>query len=137
VIFRLIERRSGFDTRQIVAAGHAFLRRCWWRLLQEIHNNPRGLLTILVLLNLLNVLDFYLTLWVLANGHQELNPVMRILYGQDTWLAGVFKIGVGVAIAASVWFARKYRRVLAVTLLIFFAYILLIAYHVYGGIRWA
>ncbi len=134
--FRLVERRSGFDPRQAAVSGHTLLGRAWRRLLREIRHDSLGLLVILLLINLLNLLDYYLTLGLLAAGHQELNPLMRALYAQSAWVAGGFKMGVGVAITSGVWLARRYRRVLAAAVLVFMAYILLIVYHVVGGIRW-
>lgn len=122
------ENRSGFDNRQHPARGAAWLRQT----IMAMRDNPGLLLQVLLLFNIYNVADFVLTARALAVGSREINPVMRALFAADPLLAGVFKIATGLAVTLVIWRLRRFRLILQLGLFVFFLYVALIAYHLYG-----
>mgnify|MGYP006279529771 CR=1 FL=1 len=131
------ERRSGFQP--FADASEATVARLspLDRILFAIRQRPVTLLLVLATVNLCNLGDFYLTLRVLALGHGEANPVMNTLFGVDPVLAGVFKVGICLGVSFLVWFFRRYRAMLLFSLIVLFSYTALMAYHLYGGLRWS
>lgn len=113
------ERRTGFDRR--CAHGISVLR-----------DSSVLLLVMLGVLNILNMLDLRLTLLGLERGAVEANPVMTFLFSMDSLSAGLFKIAVVLAVSLTVWWGRKYRRILEFAVLSTALYALVITYHVVG-----
>jgi hypothetical protein len=119
--FRLIERRSGFERRadQPGAATGALL---------HLRDNPRLLVELLVLINLLSILDLSVTRRVLALGAVELNPVMAHLLAADATRAAGVKIALVAAGTLGLWLLRRRRPALQATLLLVAVFGLLIVY---------
>jgi hypothetical protein len=131
--FRWREMRSGFDNRlQLGLAGPALFRALPRRLAVKMRECPALLLYILLLLNLFNFADYFLTVEALAAGHKELNPVMRSLFEVNPLLAGIFKTVIMLAVTAGIWQFRKFRLILQFSLFALCIYMALIGYHVYG-----
>jgi hypothetical protein len=99
--FRYPERRSGFD------------RRHPGGLLRMLRNRPGFLLTLLVGLNVLSAADWALTSRALAHGALEANAIMNSLIAVDPFAAAAFKAACVLAVTTTIWFARRYRLILA------------------------
>jgi hypothetical protein len=131
--FRWTEKRTGFDNRQEPDKA-AFL--AWpGQLAVAMRDRPALLVKVLLLFNIYNIADYFLTVNALAAGHQELNPLMRYLFATDPLLAGIFKIVTGAAVTMLVWHCRRFRLMLQFSLFAFGLYLALIAYHFYGVFR--
>lgn len=117
-------RRSGFDRR----ASRSVVNR----LLATIRDEPAILLTLLVSVNVMNVLDFRFTIGALEAGYAEGNPFMALMFARGYVVAGGFKFVVIAAAAIAIWRMRRYRSVLLVAVFacVVFAGTLLV--HGYG-----
>ena len=103
-----IERRTGFDRRD--ASGGSLLR--------SLRDHPAALITLLVAVNVMNVVDLLLTAGALQAGYAtEGNPLMAHLFAQGMQPATVFKLGMVGAVSAAIWTERRYRRVLGVAVI--------------------
>jgi hypothetical protein len=123
VSLRYPERRTGFDRRdssryQLAMAG--------------FQSDPRAIAGVLGLVLLLNAMDLILTLQALRLGATEANPVMAWLFDQDLLLASSFKLGLGTAVAITIWRLRRYRRVLELSLVLAGVFVLVVGYHLAG-----
>jgi hypothetical protein len=128
--FRWTEKRSGFDNRQQAEGATIF---AWTgKMAVAMRDQPGLLVKVLLLFNIYNIADYFLTINALAAGHEELNPVMRYLFALDPLLAGIFKIVIGLAVTALIWYCRRFRLMLQFSLFAFGLYLVLIAYHFYG-----
>ncbi|GAB4244047.1 MAG: hypothetical protein Kow00129_03440 [Thermoleophilia bacterium] len=107
--FRLHERRSGFDRRRSEEGG---LSAYYRRLLRLLREDSAILIAILAATNLLNLMDFLLTLHALERGAQEANPLMRTLLSMGPWAAGVFKLLIVLAASVLIWRFRRFKPVL-------------------------
>jgi hypothetical protein len=130
--FRWAEKRSGFDKRRLQQPGKAAVLAWIGEMAVAMRNHPGRLIKVLLLFNIFNLADYFLTVNALAAGHEELNPVMRFLFAADPLLAGIFKIVTGLAVTALIWHCRRFRLMLQFSLFAFGLYLLLIAYHFYG-----
>lgn len=124
------ERRTGFDRRVPAGAGAASLRID--DLLRALRDRPQVTAVLLAAVNVLNLLDFGLTLNCLARGGGEANPVMRSLFNMGPLAAGVFKFSAVLLVTALVWRYRRFRSGLAAALAILLLYVLIIVYHIFG-----
>lgn len=102
------ERRSGFDRRPDTTAGGG--------LLPALHGNPLVLAMLLLAINAMNAVDFFLTVGALKSGYSEANPVMAAVFARGNALAGGFKFAVVGAAALVIWHMRRYRMILGVAL---------------------
>jgi hypothetical protein len=118
------ERRCGFDRRgETSAIGRA---------LAGLRETPAGLAVLLVALNVMNVIDFLMTLHALRSGDAEANPIMAAMYAYGPAPAAVFKLLCVAAASWVVWRMRSYRRILLVGLGAFVVYAGVTAFHFYG-----
>lgn len=112
------ERRTGFD------------RRRRHLILGYLRDDSRALLALLALFITLSVADGLLTAFELSAGlAREGNPVLASIADIDLGLAGVFKLVLTALVAMGIWQGRRYRNVLAVSVLALVLYTALIAYH--------
>ena len=102
------DRRSGFDRRGLSASD---------RMLMGVRENPVILLTLLIALNVMNLLDFFFTVGALQAGYAEGNPVMALMFAQSHALAGAFKFAIVAIVSVVVWAMRRYRSVLRLLVL--------------------
>jgi hypothetical protein len=127
------ERRSGFDRRHnvcrstIAAALEAPVLR--------LRDDHRLLLDLLFLINVLNVLDLFITVTVLKMGAVELNPLMAYLLRLGPAPALAVKTGLLLAATAGLWKLRRYRVALTTTLGLLVAYTALVAFELVGLLR--
>lgn len=122
------ERRTGFDRREplpqhpvprFLANGIRLLRAQPWRL---------GILLAMVVV--LSWLDLVFTVRALAAGASEANPVMAGLLQADVRFAAGVKLGATLGVVAAMWKMRNYRRILEAALVIVFAMLALMIYHI-------
>jgi Domain of unknown function (DUF5658) len=128
--FVIRERRSGFDRREKPGAGRVSL--VFERSLLGLRDRPRLVLSLLVLVNLLNLADFLLTLNVLADGGGEANPILKSLFAADPLYAGLFKLAAVLLTSWLAWRCRRYRSGLEAALVMLAVFGLVICYHIYG-----
>jgi hypothetical protein len=118
--FVLGERRSGFDRRRrprrtsMAAALDASL--------VHLRDNPRSLIDVLALANLLSLLDLTLTLMLFRLGAIEANPIMGYFFAAGTLQAAAFKCGLLGAASLGIWALRGRRAALLAALLFLAAY---------------
>jgi hypothetical protein len=134
VSLKLWERRDGFDRRHNHARWGLY-SQVFGKGAFHLRENLYALIILLILFNLFNIADFIFTLKALAAGHSEGNPVMNRLFAEGPATAGSFKVAVGLIITGFIWFLRRYRLVLEAGILILLMYMALIAYHIYGAVR--
>lgn len=128
-VFILRERRTGFDRRRDdvtfreapLYAGPRYLRDHVW-----------ALATVLVLANVLNLVDFVMTLNALAAGFEEANPVLRGFFAVSPGVAGLFKMALVGLITGGVWRFRRYRQVLLAGMLLLTIFVAVFLFHLYG-----
>jgi len=116
-----VERRKQGDRRR---ASHyrfanrrtAFDRRRRYPVLGPLRDSSWLLLAVLIAANLL------------------CNPVLAPLYATSPYLAVVFKVAVVALVSIGIWHQRRYRYVLAVSLLALAIFTGLLAYHL-GSLR--
>jgi hypothetical protein len=127
------ERRSGFDRRRnvcrspVAAALEAPVRR--------LHDDPRLLVDVLLLINVLSALDLFITLMVLRLGAVELNPLMAWLLEMGPLPAAFAKVSLVLAATAGLWLLRRQRAALTTALGLAVVYGTLISFEVLGLLR--
>lgn len=114
------ERRTGFD------------RRAEYPVLHVLRNSGALLLSLLVLLNVMSLLDLGLTTYELSLGAAEGNPVMRMAFDAGPTAVIAVKVGVMLLVSGGIWWLRRYRRVLQLSVASVGAYAALLVYHVVG-----
>lgn len=129
--FVLHERRSGFDRR---APGPEARRSSalYRQLLLGLRDRPRLLVLMLLLVNVLNLADFFLTLNVLGKGGREVNPILRPLFDADPLYAAGFKVVAVLLTTLVVWRCRRFRSGLEAALLMVAVFGAVLLYHMYG-----
>ena len=125
ISLRYPERRTGFD-RRIVSRYQAALA--------TFRSEPRVIAGVLALVLILNAMDLALTVQALGRGATETNPIMAWLFDQDMLMASTFKLGLGLAVALTIWRLRKYRRVLELSLVLTGVFTLVLGYHLVGAL---
>lgn len=130
----LPERRSGFD-RRLPERGR--LRVAYFGLLHGYRRRPRLVAAVIVGFVALGAADFALTLGALRSGAEEVNPVMAALFDAGVPVAGAFKLGLTLVVAALMWSARRYRRVLEASFLLLALMAALLVYHLVAATRLA
>jgi hypothetical protein len=126
-VFR--DKRSGFDRRQRRATG---FRGVVQRALLWLRDDPAKLQILLILVNVLNLIDFALTMNALAGGASEANPVMASLFKAGPVWAGVFKTCAVLVATALVWECRRYRKALLAAVVMLLVFAAIFVYHMVG-----
>ncbi len=126
----LHERRTGFDRRG--SASGSVIARGFDGVLRGLRDSTGYLGIVLITVNLLNVVDFLLTLNALAMGAGEANPVMRSLFAAGPLYAGLFKFVAIMAVSVLVWLCRRYRSALRAALVVLGVFTLVFFYHIVG-----
>jgi hypothetical protein len=122
-VYRFIDRRSGFD------------RRRRYPVLGTMRDHPWLLVLVIVLLNVLSLIDGFLTAAELSLGiASEGNPVLDAAARRDPLLAVALKLGVMLLVSAALWHGRRNRVILAVALGAVALFGALVAYHL-GSLR--
>lgn len=116
--FRIVERRSGFDRRGDRSA------------LLVLRDNPMLLLILLVTLNVLSAVDWAFTVHALQLGAVEGNLLLSGLIEVNPAAAATFKAVVILLVSLVVWRARRYRLVLATSVVAVTVFALLVPYHI-------
>jgi hypothetical protein len=114
------ERRTGFDRRDSQSVTKA------------LRDNVPLLVGLVIVLNVLNIIDFALTSRALELGALEANPVMDAIFMSGWQNAALFKIGSMVAVSATILALRRYRRVLQVAVAAVALYSAIVLYHLVG-----
>ena len=123
ISLRYPERRSGFDRR--VSSRYQIA-------LDGFRSNQLAIAGVVSLVLLLNAMDLALTVQALSRGATEVNPFMAWLFDLDLLVASTFKLGLGLAVALTLWRLRRYRRILELSLVLAGAFVLVLAYHFAG-----
>ena len=129
-VFR--DRRSGFERREqqrqsaIPGLDAALV---------HLRDNPRTLIEVLLLANLLSVLDLMLTLILFREGAGEANPFMGYLFANGVAQAAVVKIGIIAAASLGIWELRRRRPALATAIFFLVAYGAVVLYELFGLAR--
>lgn len=129
-VFR--DRRSGFERREppqgsVIPGLDAAL--------VHLRDNPRTLIEVLFLANLLSVLDLMLTLILFREGAGEANPIMGYLFANGVAQAAVVKIGIIAAASLGIWELRRRRPALATAIFFLVAYGAVVLYELVGLAR--
>ena len=126
----LHERRTGFERRGSISGGA--LAAGFDGVLRSLRDSPGYLCIVLVTVNILNVVDFVLTLNALAMGAGEANPVMKSLFDMNPIYAGSFKFLAIFAVTLVVWLCRRYRSALQAALVVLGVFTLVFVYQIVG-----
>ncbi len=108
-VFRHPERRLGFDRRLPAHPASAAAEGT----LRFLRDSDVALASTLVLLNVLNVTDLLLTLYLLPRGASEANVVIEALLSTHPLSAALFKVVVVALASTVIWKMRRYRAILA------------------------
>lgn len=135
-VLKLIERRKGFDRRRNHLKNRSAYSKLFSSSVLYLKDRYHALIILLIVFNLLNVADFVFTLKALAAGFAEANPIMNNLFMANPQIAGVFKITTILFVSLLIWFFRKYRLVLEVSVVFLVIYMALISYHIYNAIMY-
>ncbi len=122
-VSRFLERRGAFD------------RRGRYPILGTLRDEPRTLILLLVLVNVLSLADGSLTGVELFTGvAREGNPILGSVIASSPLWAAFFKVAVILVVSFGIWRWRRYRAVLALAPVAMTTYVWVIAYHV-GSLR--
>jgi len=124
------EHRTGFDRREQGRGGLLA------RTLERFRDSDLTLAVALGAINALNLLDLLLTLRLLDDGAVEGNPVMQVLIGKNPLIALFVKVAIVAAVSFVIWRLRRYRLILATSLVVLAAFVALTVYElvlVFGG----
>jgi hypothetical protein len=122
--FHYPERRTGFDRRARGFGGPPAPAR----VLAFVRDRDAVLVTMLCVVNALNISDLFMTLHLLRRGAVEANLLMGALLGVDPIVAGAFKVITLAAVSLAIWRMRRYRSVLALAALALGGFATLFAY---------
>jgi len=125
------ERRRGFERRR---PADGLLLRARWTVLDRYRDDGLNIALVLAAIVLLSLADLLLTLRALELGASEANPVMARLIDIDPVLAALFKLSITAVVGFTIWFLRRYRQVLEVSLLIAGGLTLVLGYHLIGAL---
>jgi hypothetical protein len=127
-VFR--DKRTGFDRR--AAPDYATARGFVHHLLIALRDSSRTLMVVLLTVNVLNLVDFALTLNALAIGATEANPVMASLFEASPVWAGIFKMAAVALASLLVWEWRRYRKALLAAMTMLAVFTAVFVYHIVG-----
>ena len=114
------ERRTGFD------------RRSPQPVTKTLRDNRPVLVGLVVVLNVLNLVDFTLTSRALSSGAVEANPIMNTIFLSGWENAALFKLGTMIAVSLAILAFRRYRMVLQVAVAGVTLYAAVVLYHIVG-----
>ena len=118
-----MDRRTGFDRR----------KRDWF--FCTLRRGGFGLISLLVLLNLLSLFDGMLTAVELLLGiAAEGNPIYSSIIQTNGFFAAGFKIVVMLVVSVVIWHWRDHKRILMLVPFALALYAAVIAYHL-GSLR--
>ncbi len=129
-VFR--DRRSGFERRaqqrgSVIPGLDAALIR--------LRDDPRALIEVLLLANLLSLLDLMLTVILFRQGASEANPFMGYLFANGVAQAAVVKLGIIAAASLGIWQLRRRRPALTTAIFFLVAYGAVVLYEIFGLAR--
>jgi hypothetical protein len=133
---KFYERRDGFDRRRKKINRKNPYHLVFLQGAIHLKNSEYALVALLVLFNVFNVADYLFTLKALSSGFKEGNPIMDAMFSISPVAAAAFKILMTLILTAFVWFFKRYRAVLEISILFIVIYMALIAYHIYGAIMY-
>ena len=116
------ERRLGFDRRNEGRGGP------WGRALEQLRDSGLALALVLGAINALNLLDLLLTFRLLDDGAVEGNLFMRVLIDSGPVAALFVKVLIVGGVSFAIWRQRRYRLILATSLLVLAVFVVLTAY---------
>lgn len=131
---KLYERRDGFDRRKKKLSRKNPYHVIFLQGAHHLRNSEFAVVGLLVLFNIFNIADYLFTLKALSSGFREGNPIMDAMFRISPIAAGAFKVFLTLLITAFVWYFKRYRVVLEISILFIIMYMSLIAYHIYGAI---
>ncbi len=121
--YRFFERRHGFD------------RRKRYPVLGTMRDHAWIVVLVILIINVLSFMDGYLTAAELGLGiAREGNPVLAAADNQGPLVAIAVKLGAMAVVSTVIWFGRKRRSVLGMSLLAAAIFAALVALHV-GTLR--
>lgn len=123
--FYFPERRTGFDRRTAPGWRGRYLSD-----LREMGSSRITLPLVLATIVVLNLMDYLLTLRILALGGTEANPVMAHLFNMGLETAALAKLGIVGVVVIALLALRRYRRTLELSLLLLLVYSALMIYHI-------
>ena len=126
------DRRSGFERR---ALQRGSLIPAFDSALVHLRDNPRTLIEVLLLANLLSLLDLMLTLILFRHGAVEANPFMGHLFANGVAQAAAVKLGIIAAASLGIWQLRRRRPALATAIFFLVAYGTVVLYELVGLAR--
>jgi len=102
-----------------------------YAILGTLRSSSWVLLGVLAATNLLSLLDGYLTYVEVTTGiASEGNPVLASLFEAHPLAAVAFKVLTIAIVSAVIWFARRFKAVLAVSLFALAVFTAVVAYHI-------
>lgn len=117
--YRFFERRHGFD------------RRKRYPVLGTMRDHAWIVVLVILIINVLSFMDGYLTAAELGLGiAKEGNPLLAAADNQGPLVAIAVKLGAMVVVSAVIWFGRKRRSVLGISLLTAAVFVALVALHI-------
>lgn len=118
--FSLQERRSGFERRlgEQTILDHV----------AGFFLNTQAFIGLLILINLLNLADYFLTMKLLFIDGVEANPLMAMLFSLNPLFALLVKVFFVAVVCLMFWRYRKFRLVLLSAVFAFVLFVLLIIY---------
>lgn len=132
--FRFFDQREGFDRRKTHQKSSNPFTHFISKEITRLRKNQDSLAVILLVFNFLNISDYIFTTRALAAGLIEINPVMNSLLATNPVLALAFKLISGFVVSCLIWNFRKNRKMIALSLSIFFCYTILNFYHIFNTI---
>lgn len=117
-VYRFIDRRSGFD------------RRKRYPVTGWLHDRAWALVVVIAAMNLLSLVDGYFTVAEIVLGlATEGNPILDAVARVNPWYAVAIKVGAVLVVSAVIWFGRRRRVILVLSLVALAVFGGLAAYH--------
>jgi hypothetical protein len=116
------ERRTGFDRRRTYPVSGVLAA------------DERWFAGVLAMILLLGILDWALSYYALGSlGAAEANPLMRAAFESGPGAALALKVVSLGAVAAGMWWLRRYRSIILLATIAALLHVVLIGYHVTGA----
>lgn len=106
----------------------------WEALLLRYRDADLALVGVLAAANILNVVDYAMTVRALGGGAVEANPVMAALFAHGPWAAGAVKLAAVLAVSLVVWRMRYYKRILEASLVLIGVFSAIAVWQIYGAL---
>lgn len=120
------ERRTGFERRDLPG-----WRGTYQSEMRKFSESHLGLPLVLATIVVFNLIDYLMTVRILAAGGSELNPIMERLFQISPQVAALFKLFTAGLVVLLLLGLRKYRRTIEISLLIMVGYSALMFWHIY------